>query len=88
MLDTPTIIAVLVLTVSEVLPFIKEHEANGVIHLIYLILLKFLQTRINSEIQHEQSSAKESVYTPTEDSQWFKEQTSQTQENKAAGVPS
>ena len=37
-MDLNVLIPAILLIVSEILPFIKHHESNGIMHLLYLIL--------------------------------------------------
>ena len=42
-------ISIIALVVSEILPFLKKYESNGIVHLAVVVMTRFVQT--NDEIQ-------------------------------------
>lgn len=47
--DTASIILILLLIVSEILPFVHHAQANGILHLVYVVISQFANLNNNNE---------------------------------------
>lgn len=43
--STHDIILIVILIITEILPFVHNAQANGVLHLIYMVLSQFLKSQ-------------------------------------------
>ena len=49
-MDLNVYIPAILLIISEILPFIKHHESNGIMHLLYLILNAIITDQVSSNV--------------------------------------
>ena len=48
--STQDILLILLLIITEILPFVHNARANGLLHLIYIVLAQFLSPTIEMEV--------------------------------------
>ena len=48
-LDLGTIITIICFLLSETIPFVTNHQVNGILHLIVTILHKFIEKKCHGE---------------------------------------